>query len=142
MGVCLRLFLSVINSMIRARPNARYFVYACLLLLLSAGAQFTITENFKSSAAGNITPGGTARPAAGANTPAVGLTRTGIGDAAPLQGSLSSIVTITAPHSTIDADPANNTRLTIVTEGKQWLILKLVDLHLKKVLPRLITLYP
>nr|WP_295872646.1 gliding motility-associated C-terminal domain-containing protein [uncultured Chitinophaga sp.] len=70
MDVCLRLFLRVVKKMIRVRPDAWHFVYACLLLSLSARAQFTITENFKSSSAGNVTLGGAAKLTSGVDDPA------------------------------------------------------------------------
>ncbi|MBC9933950.1 gliding motility-associated C-terminal domain-containing protein [Chitinophaga qingshengii] len=69
MGVCLRLFVCVVKKMIRIRPDARQFVYACLLLTLPARAQFTITEDFKGSSAGNITLGGAAKLTSGVDDP-------------------------------------------------------------------------
>ncbi|QJB33962.1 DUF11 domain-containing protein [Chitinophaga oryzae] len=70
MDVCLRLFLCMVKKMIRVCPVAWHFVYACLLFSLAARAQFTITETFKGSSAGNVTLGGAAKLTSGANDPA------------------------------------------------------------------------
>lgn len=69
MDVCLRLFLCVVKRMVRIRPDAWHFVCACLLLSLTARAQFTITENFKSSSTGNVTLGGAAKLTSGVDDP-------------------------------------------------------------------------
>ncbi|MBC9910439.1 gliding motility-associated C-terminal domain-containing protein [Chitinophaga varians] len=69
MDVCLRLFLCVVKRTIRIRPDAWQFVCACLLFSLTARAQFTITENFKSSSTGNVTLGGAAKLTSGVDDP-------------------------------------------------------------------------
>ncbi|NSL89936.1 DUF11 domain-containing protein [Chitinophaga sp. Mgbs1] len=70
MDVCLRALSFIVrgcNGLVSCRRLL--FVYTFLLVSLQAAAQFTITENFKSSSSGNVTLGGAAKLTSGVDDP-------------------------------------------------------------------------